>query len=422
MPQTNAVVLYSVMASVVATVITVSILTGPGGDQATVNVTPMNTATTPPGPDGLPQPPALRAFGAAPRPRPSVVVGTELDRQALIETGKAQGFYDGVGVDARHLGGSTANDPQGLAPGLWTFLMKALTVQSVVDVGCGRGVSTKWFLEHGADVLCIEGSNEAISKSYLPPSRIVGHDFAKAPYWPEKTYDLAWCVEVLEHVARPFMANYQAVFHKAAIVMASHSNWGGHHHVEVHPDWWWVTRMELAGFVYSSRLTNLVRLVATKFRNHGNGQHIIHTMHVYMNPKVASLPEHAHLMGMLGCFSPWPDANGTVDSAGPNRQSSACEKADALPERFLPVHRTPSHYDRFTLEWEFGKTVGGDQDQSHPEEKGEKGTTEFNLRLTNDPGAKCRARTWPATIDDDGCAHTGKPFDESNLNPVLGSL
>ena len=227
--------------------------------------------------------------------------------------------------------------------------------------------------------------------------------------------------------------------------------------VEVHPDWWWVARMELAGFVYSPMLTNLVWRVATRFRNQGNGQHIIHTTHVYINPKVASLPEHAHLMGMLGCFSPWPDANGTVDSDSPARQSSVCEKADGLPARFLPVHRTgnfdiivglavspaflspmqfgcwlvlesdgvtnygasgtPSHFDHFTLEWDFGRTVGGSMDSSQPGEKGEKDVTEFNLGLTNDPGAKCRARTWPATIDDDGCAHTGKPFDEANLDP-----
>ena len=162
------------------------------------------------------------------------------------------------------------------SPGLWTFLMKAITVRSVIDVGCGRGISTKWFLDHGADVsvhtfllvqlcetaaccmltvagylfrLCVEGSNDAIAKSYLPKDRIVAHDFSLGPYWPEKTYDMAWCVEVLEHVARPYMKNYQTIFHKAAIIVASHSVWGGHHHVEVHPDWWWVVRMELAGFM-----------------------------------------------------------------------------------------------------------------------------------------------------------------------------
>ena len=37
-------------------------------------------------------------------------------------------------------------------PGLWNFLLKGLNVRSVVDVGCGRGISTRWFMDHGADV------------------------------------------------------------------------------------------------------------------------------------------------------------------------------------------------------------------------------------------------------------------------------
>jgi len=212
MPSQGAIVLSSVTASVVASMITVSVLTGSGYTSGSAGPTYRSVVQTAPRPafaagsaGGLPLPPALRMLGAAPPNRPSTVVGTEADRQALIDSGKAMAMYDGVGVDARHLGGSTANDAQGLAPGLWTFLMKALTVKSVVDVGCGRGVSTKWFLEHGADVLCIEGGNEAIGRSYLPRERIVPHDFAQGPYWPEKTYDLAWCIEVLEHVARPFM-------------------------------------------------------------------------------------------------------------------------------------------------------------------------------------------------------------------------
>ena len=30
-------------------------------------------------------------------------------------------------------------------------------VKSVIDVGCGRGISTKWFLDRKLDVLCVEG-------------------------------------------------------------------------------------------------------------------------------------------------------------------------------------------------------------------------------------------------------------------------
>eukprot|EP00041_Stephanoeca_diplocostata_P014062 m.252368 g.252368 ORF g.252368 m.252368 type:complete len:276 (-) comp19565_c0_seq2:1620-2447(-) len=98
--------------------------------------------------------------------------------------------------DAAHLGGFTANDTQGQSPAMWTFLLKAINVHSVLDVGCGRGISSKWFLDHGAEVLCVEGSSEAVKSSFLPPENIVQHDFSMGPYWPDKTYDFAWSVEV----------------------------------------------------------------------------------------------------------------------------------------------------------------------------------------------------------------------------------
>jgi hypothetical protein len=99
--------------------------------------------------------------------------------------------------------------------------------------------------------------------------------------------------------------------------------------------------MELAGFVYSDVLTQLFRRLAQKFsRGSGEAQHIVYTTHVYINPKVASLPEHAHIMGMLGCYERWPSKED-----GKLRQNGPCnDPEDALPERFLPVHRTPTQY------------------------------------------------------------------------------
>lgn len=74
-------------------------------------------------------------------------------------------------------------------------------------------------------------NNAALACALPPPSR-----FHKR--WPEKTYDLAWSVEVLEHVGRPFMRNYQAAFHKAAIIFVTFASTGGWHHVEVHQENW----------------------------------------------------------------------------------------------------------------------------------------------------------------------------------------
>ena len=78
--------------------------------------------------------------------------------------------------------------------------------------------------------------------------------------------DAVWCVELLEHVGRNFAANYLTAFKKSALIFASHSNWGGWHHTEVHDDSWWISKFELHGFVYSHKLTERIRKAARKER------------------------------------------------------------------------------------------------------------------------------------------------------------
>ena len=110
---------------------------------------------------------------------------------------------------------------------LWNWMQKVLNVRSMVDVGCGRGISTKWFLDHGSEVLCVEGSHDAVEQSLLPRSVIVEHDFSRGPWWPNATYDLAWSVEFLEHVGRHYAQNYMPIFRRSALAFVTHSTWGG---------------------------------------------------------------------------------------------------------------------------------------------------------------------------------------------------
>ena len=255
---------------------------------------------------------------------------------------KTNSIYDGAGVDPSHIGGSTVNDTMGQSPALWNHLLKNVNVRSVIDVGCGRGISTKWFLDHGADVLCVEGGSDAIKHSHLPRDKIVQHDFSRGPWWPEKTFDLAWSVEVMEHIGRNFAKNYLPLFKRAAIVFITFSRWGGHHHVEVRPDWWWISRFEAAGFVHSPAMTqrwkSKVSAPARSFfspdslGDRFNSQHLRINGLAFINPAVASRYEHAHLFGGPGC---WGNGN----------QNVLCGGSDLLPDRFLPVFRTPTPWD-----------------------------------------------------------------------------
>ena len=82
----------------------------------------------------------------------------------------------------------------GISPNVWSNMMTTYGVKSLLDVGCGRGLSTSWFQLHGADVLCVEGSHDAVERSVLPTESVVEHDFSRGPWWPERTYDAAWAV------------------------------------------------------------------------------------------------------------------------------------------------------------------------------------------------------------------------------------
>ena len=162
------------------------------------------------------------------------------------EEGRKSVGYGGKG-DKLHLGGFTEVDPHGISPYVWREMLEYFGVKSLLDVGCGRGISTSWFFYQGVDVQCVEGSHDAIQRNLLPEliaerakreqgleadseevqneisKRLVQHDFSLGPYWPEETVDAVWSVELLEHIGRNFQKNYLTAFKKAAYIFASYS-------------------------------------------------------------------------------------------------------------------------------------------------------------------------------------------------------
>jgi len=235
-----------------------------------------------------------------------------LPSERVVEENVDRKIYGGKG-DKKHLGGFTNIDMQGISPATWKHAVTNWTVQSVLDVGCGKGTSTSWFVTHGLRTECVEGSHDAIEQSMVPDKSILTeHDFSRGPWWPEKTFDMVWSVEFLEHISLHNHFNYISTFRKAAIILVTSSNWGGWHHVEVHKDDWWIRKYESYGFRFDEKLTKEIREVAkteadskTIFPPNGQNlmaQHIYSTMKVFINPVVAALPEHAHLFMELGCF------------------------------------------------------------------------------------------------------------------------
>ena len=95
---------------------------------------------------------------AVPQPPPALPSLVKLSADSNL-----RGQYGGGG-DAMHLGGWTKQpDIGGLSNNTFDFMLGIIGVKSVLDVGCGRGISTSYFLHKQADVLCVEGSKPVTS-------------------------------------------------------------------------------------------------------------------------------------------------------------------------------------------------------------------------------------------------------------------
>lgn len=282
-----------------------------------------------------------------PKPLPSIRV-----EDSKISVDNQRSIYGGKG-DKPHLGGFTEIDLHGISPSVWKYMITNLGVHSMVDVGCGRGISTAWFLLHGCEVLCVEGSHDAVQSTMLPDAEhnVVEHDFSRGAWWPERTYDAVWAVEFLEHVGVHYHFNYVTIFRKAAIIFVTSSRWGGWHHVEVHQDDWWIQKYQSYGLIYDAALTDIIRKMASSEGNQNNisptgkpynAQHVWLSMKVFINPMVASLPEHAHLFPEHGCYN---------DRTRSNRVCGARKGGELetpLPKEYWPLELTPE----MDSEWE----------------------------------------------------------------------
>ena len=270
---------------------------------------------------------------------PPALPSTQIVAASQKKTTAKRGRVDyGGSTDKQHLGGFLHGGDQGsLSNNTFNWMLSELTIKSIIDLGCGRGYSSSYFLSMGADVLCIEGSHEAVQTSLLPPSRVIEHDFTRGVFFPDdRTYDAVWCTEFVEHVGRQYMGNYLPVFRRAALIFVSYGSYGGWHHVEVRDEWWWKARFTAAGFTFSADLTSRLqryaavdnRLAVSRGKLKATG-YIVHSTLVFINPAVAQLDEHSHIFGGDGCI--WADTK-NVPCSKTHRWFNP--DVDIVPERF----------------------------------------------------------------------------------------
>ena len=132
------------------------------------------------------------------------------------------------------------------------------------------------------------------------------------------------------------------------MIIATHSNWGGYHHVEVHDDNYWIAKMTMFGFVYEPTLTGQLRATAlsekfTDVAPNGiklNAQHVHTSAMVFINPAVAALPQHAHLMAEPGCFIPRKGNESKHRECGENLELVQFKSESVLPKAFRALELT----------------------------------------------------------------------------------
>jgi len=121
--------------------------------------------------------------------------------------------------------------------------------KTILDVGCGTGRSLDWFLEHGADVVGVEGSSMAISHA-RHPERIQQFDLNQVLSLG-KRFDLVWCFEVAEHIHPTYVHNFirSLTDHSNTILMsAAHPGQGGTGHFNEQPRSYWLDLLRASGY------------------------------------------------------------------------------------------------------------------------------------------------------------------------------
>ncbi len=137
------------------------------------------------------------------------------------------------------------------APQVWNKLIEWYNPKTVIDVGCGAGHSLKYFIDKNIEGLGIEGFLPAIEAS-LVRNYIKTHDYVEGEFIPEKTYDLGWCCEFVEHVEEKYMNNFMKTFESCKVVAMTHAVPGqeGYHHVNCQNADYWINAFNKIGFDY----------------------------------------------------------------------------------------------------------------------------------------------------------------------------
>ena len=132
--------------------------------------------------------------------------------------------------------------------------------RSVLDVGCGTGKSLEYFAELGVEVVGLEGSALAISKSPLREKMRCLN--LNEPIDLGRRFDLVWSFEVAEHIHPRYadtLLETRVRHGDRVVISAATPGQGGEGHLNEQPPEYWIEKFRARGFSYDAETTSVLR-------------------------------------------------------------------------------------------------------------------------------------------------------------------
>ena len=155
-----------------------------------------------------------------------------------------------------HLGGH--NNITHLDPGALEWAINSFGIGSFLDIGCGPGGMVELAESYGLESMGIDGD---FSVQRSDNKKFIIHDFTQGPVRFNKTFDLGWSVEFVEHVYERYIPNYVQSFLKCKYLIMTYAppGWPGHHHVNCKEESYWIHQLQKWGFRHDRKQSKRLR-------------------------------------------------------------------------------------------------------------------------------------------------------------------